>query len=191
MGSVLADVPDGVTLAGDDYWNPAFKIAPNSKFVTNDITICSDNYESQYSVLTKFKLVDTPTRVTLLNVTSNLGVELAVSVETDRMEVLFECISLLVRFPLHSGSIEAGRWHMMSISVLPTSLSLYIDNTMVHKVDIDKEQSCTLSCDKMEVTTGHSPNEVGVAIVTYTLSPAHCTGVHTTTNISPTCGSCF
>ena len=163
MSSVLADVPDGVNLAGDDYWNPAFKIAPNTKIVTNDVTICSEKYASQYSILTKFQLVDTPSRVTLLNVTSNMGVELAVSLETDNMEVVFECLSLLVRFPLRSGSMEAGQWHMMSISVLQTSLSLFVDNTLVHNVDIDKEQSCLLSCDKKEVVTGHSPNEVGVA----------------------------
>jgi len=174
MSSVLADVPDGVNLAGDDYWNPAFKIAPNTKIVTNDITICSENYPSQYSILTKFQLVDTPTRVTLLNVTSSMGVELAVSIETDNMEVVFECLSLLVRFPLRSGSMEAGQWHMMSISVLPTSLSLFVDNTLVHKVDIDKEQSCLLSCNKKEVITGHSANEVGEAASDLPLPPFRC-----------------
>jgi len=174
MSSVLADVPDGVNLAGDDYWNPAFKIAPNTKIVTNDITICSENYPSQYSILTKFQLVDTPTRVTLLNVTTSMGVELAVSIETDNMEVVFECLSLLVRFPLRSGSMEAGQWHMMSISVLPTSLSLFVNNALVHKVDIDKEQSCLLSCNKKEVITGYSANEVSEAASDLLLPPYRC-----------------
>lgn len=162
MSSVLSDIPDGVNLTGDDNWNPAFKIAANTKIVTKDISVCSKNRLSQYSLLTKFKLTDMPTKVTLINVTSNEGVELAVSIETETMEVIFECLSLLARFPLRTNSLGAKQWHMMSISVIPTSLSLYLDNKLVHTARIDSSQSCDLSCNSAEVTIGYSPDGVSL-----------------------------
>ena len=163
MSSVLSNVPKGVNLTGDDQWNPAFKIAADTKIITKDVTMCLGEYPKHYSLLTKFQLTDTPTKVTLINITSDVGVELAVSIETDNMEVVFECLSLLARFPLKAGSLEEKSWHMMSISVIPTSLSLYLDNKLVHTAHIDSSQSCDLTCHDKEVTIGYSANEVGVA----------------------------
>ena len=160
MSSVLSDVPKGVNLTGDNYWNPAFRIAASTEIITKDVTMCTGKYPKQYSLLTKFQLTDTPTKVTLINVTSDAGVELAVSIETESMEVIFECLSLLARFPLRGNSLEAKQWHMMSISIIPTSLSLYLDDKLVHTAHIDNSQSCDLLCSSKEVTIGYSQNEV-------------------------------
>lgn len=163
MSSVLSNVPKGVNLTGDDYWNPAFKIAADTKIITRDVSMCLGEYPRHYSLLTKFQLTTMPTKVTLINATSAEGVELAVSIDTDSMEVVFECLSLLARFPLQHDSLEARHWHAMSISVIPTSLSLYLDNHLVHTAHIDSSQACDLTCRSKEVTIGYSPDEVGVA----------------------------
>ena len=160
MNSVLSDVPKGVNLTGDNYWNPAFRIAADTDIITKDVAMCTGRYPKQYSLLTKFQLTDTPTKLTLINVTSDAGVELAVSIETESMEVIFECLSLLARFPLRDNSLEARQWHIMSISVLPTSLSLYIDDKLVHTAHIDSSQACELTCSSKEVAIGYSQNEV-------------------------------
>jgi len=163
MSSVLSNVPKGVNLTGDDYWNPAFKIAADTKIITKDVSMCLGEYPRQYSLLTKFQITTTPTKVTLINVTSAEGVELAVSIDTETLEVVFECLSLLARLPLKQDSLEPEHWHVMSISVIPTSLSLYLNNHLVHTAHIDESQACDLTCHSKEVTIGHSPDEVGVA----------------------------
>lgn len=160
MGSVLSDIPDGVSMTGDDEWNPAFKISAHTKIVTRSVTVCSMKGLNQYSLLMKFKLTKTPTKVTLVNVTSNAGVELAVSIDTEANEVVFECLSLLAHFPLRADHLEDTQWHVMSISVIPTSLSLYLDYNLVHTAHIDGDQSCDLTCDNAEVAIGHSPHDV-------------------------------
>ena len=163
MNSVLSDVPKGVNLTGDNYWNPAFRIAADTEIITKDVTMCTGTYPKQYSLLTKFQLTDTPTKHTLINVTSDGGVELAVSIETENMEVIFECLSLMARFPLRDNTLEAKQWHIMSISVIPTSISLYIDDKLVHTAHIDSSQACELTCNSKEVTIGYSQHEVCVA----------------------------
>ena len=160
MSSVLSDIPDGVNLTGDDNWNPAFRISANSKIVTKDVSVCSVKRLDQYSLLMKFKLTEIPTTVTLINVTSNQGVELAISIETEKMEVVFECLSLLARFRLGADRLEANQWHMMSMSVIPTSLSLYLDNKLVQTAHISSNQSCGLNCSSTEVAIGYSRNDV-------------------------------
>ena len=165
MSSVLNDVPDGVNLTGDDYWNPAFRIAANTEIVTRDVSMCSGKFPNHYSLLMKFQLTDTPTKVTLINITSDLGVELAVTIELEKTELFFECQSLMARFPVQKDSFEAGQWHLMSIGVQPTSLSLYIDNKLVHSTPIDSSLSCELTCYDKLVTIGYSQHEVYIIIM--------------------------
>lgn len=191
--SVLSDVPDGVNLTKDDHQNTAFKIAHNTRIVTRDVTMCTGESPKQYSLLTKFKLTDKSTKVTLINVTSNVGVELAISIETESMEIVFECLSLLARFPLQDDSLKANKWHMMSISIIPTSLSLYLNNKLMHTAHIDSDQSCDLTCLNKEVTVGYSSHEVCIVAIVILMFEPHpsLAGTCTTTSISASSrGSC-
>ena len=110
----LEDLPYSVVPTGYDFGDnqlPAYTIYPTANLSEKGKNLCPMGLPEEFSLLTTFRLDRFPQLVTMLNISDDDGVNLAITVDTKGRHIMFECSSVIAKFELGVSKLKENGWH--------------------------------------------------------------------------------
>jgi hypothetical protein len=149
----LKDLPDHVMPTGDDFDNPAYIMSPAGVHQRAGVVVCPKGLQKEFSLLTKFRLDDTPHSFTLFNISSDSGdVDLAISIDaSSEPSVTFECSSVIAKFELDSFALEEKVWYKMAFLITTSRIVLTANNKVLGEGMLSDVDACQFRCEEKNI----------------------------------------
>ena len=133
----------------DDYRLHAVRSEINEYPRTPGEQICRNHFYSSFSILVKFRALNT-IRFTLLNISDGDGDEFSIVIDMigNSVTVVFsdcEILQLDLPLPVNNGFHER-QWHRIGVAIDPRFIALYKDCKNVYTYPY--QSSCTVVCDE-------------------------------------------
>ena len=153
-GLRLEDLPDSVIPTGYDFGEsqlPAYTVYPTAKLSDEGKNLCPVGLPEEFSLLTTFRLDEFPQLVTLLNISGDGGVDLAITVDTVGHHIMFECSSVIAKFELGMSKLKENAWHKMGFVISKSNIALTFDGKSAGEAALTKSDICTFRCEENNI----------------------------------------
>lgn len=150
----LEDLPESVIPTGYDFGEsqlPAYTVHPTAKLSEEGKNLCPTGLPDEFSLLATFRLDNFPQLVTMLNISSYDGVDLAITMDTEGRHITFECSSVIAKFELGMSKLKENVWHKLGFVISKSSIALTIDGESAGEAALTESDVCTFRCEEKNI----------------------------------------
>ena len=150
----LEDLPESVIPTGYDFEEsqlPAYTVHPAAKLSEDGKNLCPTGLPDEFSLLATFRLDKFPQLVTLVNISSYDGVDLAITMDTEGRHIMFECSSIIAKFELGKSNLQENVWHKLGFGISKSGISLTIDGESAGEAALTESDVCTFHCEEKSI----------------------------------------